>query len=83
MDRNGLLELIRKMQFYAVDLNLYLDNFPNNRKATEDYIEISQKLDKLIEKYECDYGPIKNFGSAYMENPILWVNQPWPWQNGC
>ena len=36
-----LLDDIQKLQFYAVELNLYLDNFPENRKATEDYKEIS------------------------------------------
>lgn len=45
-----LLDDIQKLQFYAVELNLYLDNFPENRKATEDYKEISSKLSELIER---------------------------------
>lgn len=75
-----LMNNIRKFQFYAIELNLYLDNFPNNKEAREDYQEISKKLDKLINQYECEYGTIRNFGSAYIENPSSWVNQPWPWE---
>ena len=30
MSKEELLEKIMQYQFYAVDLNLYLDNFPEN-----------------------------------------------------
>ena len=75
-----LMNHIQKLQFYAVELNLYLDNFPNNKEAREDYENISKKLDKLINQYEYEYGTIRNFGSAYVEDPSSWVNQPWPWE---
>jgi len=75
-----LLNKIQKMQFYAIELNLYLDNFPNNKEATNEYKDISKRLDKLINEYEVEYGPIRNFGSAYVENPRCWTNQPWPWE---
>ena len=35
MNENELLFKIMKYIFYAVELNLYLDNFPTNQKATE------------------------------------------------
>lgn len=81
MNRTELLEKIMKYQFYAVDLNLFLDNFPNNPEATKDYEEISCKLQALIKDYENSYGPLTNFGSAYIENPELWISTPWPWEN--
>lgn len=80
MNREDYLDLIRKLQFYAIDLNFYLDNFPNNTKAMEDYKFISSKLSKVICDYEKKYGPLTNFGSAYMENPEAWINSPWPWE---
>ncbi len=80
MSKEGLLNLIRKYQFYAIDLNLYLYNFPNNKCATNDFKYISSYLSKLIYQYECNYGPLTNFGSAYIENPRLWVSTPWPWE---
>jgi len=81
MNLNELMCEIQQLQFSAVELNLYLDNFPNNKRATEDYQKVSKELDKLINEYETCYGPIRNFGSAYVENPNKWTNQPWPWEN--
>ncbi|MDQ0150928.1 spore coat protein CotJB [Eubacterium multiforme] len=81
MYEKDLLKDIRKYLFYAVELNLYLDNFPNNKKATEDYEEVSANLSCLVSEYEKKYGPLTNFGSAFVENPKNWVNSPWPWEN--
>lgn len=83
MDKFELLDKIMKYQFYAVELNLYLDNFPDNEEATKDYEEVSAKLQCLVNGYENLYGPLTNFGSAYVQNPELWVNSPWPWENYC
>lgn len=79
MKRENMLNKIRKYQFIAIDLNLYLDNFPDNKEAAEDYKVLSSKLSALIAEYEQDYGPIRNFGDAFCENPNAWVNCPWPW----
>ena len=67
MNENELLFKIMKYIFYAVELNLYLDNFPTNQKATDDYNEVSRKLDFLVCKYEKSYEPLTNFGSASIE----------------
>lgn len=80
MKSSDLMNNIQKLQFAAVELNLYLDNFPKDENATEDYKKISKKLDKLINEYESKYGPIRNFGDAYLEDPKSWVNSPWPWE---
>ncbi|MBE6063108.1 MAG: spore coat protein CotJB [Clostridium butyricum] len=71
---------IQKLQFAAIELNLYLDNFPNNKQAKENYQQVSAKLNELVIEYEKQYGPLKNFGAAYVQNPEKWVNQPWPWE---
>ena len=81
MSRYNLLNTIKKYQFYTIDLNLYLDNFPYDEEAIEDYKLISKKLNSLIYEYECKYGPLTNFGTAFKNNPEKWVNQPWPWEN--
>lgn len=76
-----LLNNIRMYQFCAIELNLYLDNFPNDKNAREDYEKVSCKLTSLVHDYEKAYGPLTNFGSAFVEEPKAWVNQPWPWEN--
>lgn len=80
MNQHDCLNAIRKLQFFALDLNLYLDNFPNCKTATDDYKLISSKLRKLIWDYEQEYGPLTNFGSAYIQDPDAWINTPWPWE---
>ena len=81
MNENELLFKIMKYIFYAVELNLYLVNFPTNQKATDDYNEVSRKLDFLVCKYEKSYEPLTNFGSASIEAPEKWTSNPWPWDN--
>ena len=81
MNKNDLLDSIRVYQFCAVELNLYLDNFPEDKNACEDYCKVSAKLDSLIAEYEKNYGPLRNFGGSFFEDPKKWVNQCWPWEN--
>ena len=38
------------------------------------------KLKKAIYEYEQQYGPLINFGLAYMQNPKAWIDTPWPWE---
>ena len=81
MDKDLLFNEIQKHQFFLLDLNLYLDNFPDNEKATKDFKQYSTNLKKLMWEYEKNYGPLINFGFAYFQNPEEWVNSPWPWEN--
>lgn len=80
MNKKDLLNAIRKHLFYSVELNLYLDNFPNCKEARADYCNISQELDKLVREYEENYGPLINFGFARHEDALKWVCEPWPWE---
>lgn len=82
LSREELLGKIRELEFAAVDLNLYLDNHPNNRKAVEDYNMFSQELMKLKKLYEMEYGVLTNFGYSQSQCPWSWVNDPWPWESG-
>ncbi|MBD7914195.1 spore coat protein CotJB [Clostridium sp. Sa3CUN1] len=80
MTKHEYLDKIYRLQFFIVDLNLYLDNFPTCEKAKSDYENISCELKKTIWDYEKEHGPLTNFGSAYFQNPEKWVNSPWPWE---
>lgn len=81
MDKKNLLENIRRYQFYAVELNLYLDNFPNCSDAIEDYDKVSNRLLSLIAEYESSYGQLVNFGMASNNDAVSWTEDPWPWEN--
>lgn len=81
MNEKDLLETIMKYQFYAVDLNLYLDNFPKNKDALEDFKVISTKLNNSIKDYEKNYNPLINFGISFNCDWESYINTPWPWEN--
>ena len=76
-----LKDLIMKYQFYAVELNLFLDTHPDCKEAIEDYKVISTKLEQAIKEYEKNYAPLMNFGQAKSFDHEAWVNSPWPWEN--
>ena len=82
MNKKELLDTIRAYQFYALELNLYLDNFPENIEAKADYKIISSKLCSLISEYEKKYGLLINFGMSIdnCNDFSSWTNDPWPWE---
>lgn len=82
MTREELKRKIQELEFAAVELNLYLDNHPNEQKALVDYNNISKDLGSLKKEYESKYGPLCNFGNAPSAYPWQWVNEPWPWETG-
>lgn len=81
-DRKELLNKIRELEFAAVELNLFLDNNPRNKKALADFNAITCELEKLRKIYEKQYGPLANFGMSMSDYPWAWVNDPWPWEIG-
>lgn len=82
MRRWELFGKIRELEFAIVDINLYLDNHPENQQAVDDYNKFTQELMNLKKKYEADYGALTNFGYCPSQYPWTWVTEPWPWEVG-
>ena len=80
-DRNNLLSKVLEYHFACIELNLYLDNNPNDENALNDYNKYSEKLQRAKENYESKYGPLTYFGYVQDCYEWRWVNQPWPWHN--
>ena len=80
-DRNNLLNKVLEYHFACIELNLYLDNNPNDENALNDYNKYSEKLQRAKENYESQYGPLTNFGYVKDCYDWKWINQPWPWHN--
>ena len=51
-EKMEMLVNIGQMGFASHELNLYLDNYPNNRKALELFNKYSNITNKLIKEYE-------------------------------
>lgn len=82
MGCDDLLSKIQELEFVAVDLNLYLDNHPQNKNAIADYNTVTRELTNLKKLYETQNGPLSNFGCSESQYPWQWVNEPWPWEIG-
>jgi spore coat protein JB len=76
-----LLRRIQELEFIAVELNLYLDNHPNDTRALTEYNRVHDELRKQIEQYDRSCGPLLGFGQSRNHgNTWLWAEQPWPWE---
>jgi spore coat protein JB len=79
-ERRQLLLQIMAEEFTAVELNLFLDTHPEDKKALHIYNETVERLQELKQRYEDRFGPLTNFGYAPSDFPWQWVNEPWPWE---
>lgn len=78
--RRNLLMAIQETEFVCLELNLYLDVNPDDEKALKEFNSCSKKLRELKELYDCEVGPLQNFG--YSPFNASWVYAtPWPWEH--
>ena len=77
--KEEMLFNINEMSFYSHDLNLYLDNYPNDKNALDLYKKYSNMTNALIKEYESKYGPIEVSGSS-SNIPFNWVSS-FPWED--
>ena len=77
--RQELMLKIQELSFACVDLNLYLDNHPEDKNAINTYNKLVTQFVQARCAYESKYGPLTNFGYAPSNYCWQWVNQPWPW----
>ena len=77
--RQELMLKIQELSFACVDLNLYLDNHPEDKNAINTYNKFVSQFIQARCAYESKNGPLTNFGYAPSSYPWQWVNQPWPW----
>ena len=80
-NKKELLNTLLEYQFACIELNLYLDNNPHDENALDSYNTYLRKFMQTKEAYECEYGPLTNFGYVPDSSPWQWVCNPWPWDN--
>ncbi len=76
-----LLTHIDALGFAMIDLNLYLDVFPNDSEKIKLYNQYKNEKEELLKKYERMYGPITTLSDSLNTTPWAWDNMPWPWDN--
>lgn len=78
MGRDDLLRRIQELAFMKVECELYLDAYPECNMALEQYKNIIKQYTELAERYENEYGTIRQENTRGGE--WKWVSTPWPWQ---
>lgn len=77
-----LLSALSAYQFACIELNLYLDNNPNDENALRSYNTYYYNYMQAKLAYENEYGPLTNFGYVPEDSSTWqWASNPWPWDN--
>lgn len=79
-EQKKMLTDLMALDFTLLELNLYLDTHPDDRKALSDYAVTLQQSQQLRNKYEKEYGPLTASSQYAMGSTFKWVEEPWPWQ---
>ena len=80
-DQARMLTNIDALGFAMIDLNLYLDVFPNDREKINLYNQYRKEKEGLLKEYESKYGPITPNSDSLNSYPWAWNKMPWPWDN--
>lgn len=75
-----LLTELDALQFSTIDLNLYLDNYPDDRQMIDLFDQYSKEFNIVKNKYEEKYGPILVYSQYNNKYPWSWNKSPWPWE---
>ena len=76
---NALMQKLRQVDFAIYDTVLYLDAYPNCRKALAHYHTLLDMQRQLMAEYEATHGPITAFGNM-SKTSWDWTETPWPWE---
>lgn len=79
MTKQEKLYEVRKYNFAAYDMLLFLDTHPEDKKAFMIFKELVEKLKKKKCEYESEYGPLEAYNAANF-NTFKWLDSPWPWE---
>ncbi|NLT39728.1 MAG: spore coat protein CotJB [Clostridiales bacterium] len=79
MNRDELLQQITALDFYIIDLHLYLNTHPNDGQALELYNASVRKVKELREEYTQRFGMLLA-NNTESRQPWQWIDDPWPWQ---
>ena len=79
MTRDELLKHITELDFYMIDLHLYLNTHPDDAEAIKMYNDCVMHAKELREEYNKSYGMILQ-NHCTSKVPWQWIDNPWPWQ---
>lgn len=82
MNRDELLQKIMELDFYIVDLHLYLNTHPDDGEAIQMYNDAVLQNRELRAQYSEKYGMLMS-NHCVSVTPWQWIDSPWPWQKAA
>lgn len=79
-EKETLLNKVRQYRFAMIDLNLYLDNYPNDTNVIKIFNNYQNLEKQACYEYESKYGPLTIDDMSNNVNTWIWDNSPWPWE---
>lgn len=80
-DKRRLTRQIMSYDFSILEMELYLDTHPRNRRALNLLSDLRRKRAALITAYEQRFGPyIVTTDDVPAEERWRWIDSPWPWE---
>lgn len=80
-ERAQLLTFLDALSFSMIDINLYLDLFPDDQDMIQLFNQYRIQTDRISSEYEQKYGPLTINSEATNAFPWKWDDRPWPWEN--
>lgn len=81
-EQANLLINIDSLNLATLDLNLYLDIYPNDQRMIELFNNYRRESNKLVGEYEKKYGPLfVNSSASEKKEEWAWDESPWPWED--
>lgn len=77
--REEMIKKIKEYKFSIIELGLYLDTHPDDKKALCMHKDYCNKYKMLTEQYQKVYGPLT---IMFPCNKWRWLEEPWPWERG-
>lgn len=71
---------LNQMQFAVHEINLFLDNYPNDNNMLNLYNKYKESYLNLLQEFENRYGPVMVSSDVLNTTPWAWNNEPWPWE---
>lgn len=79
MSRDEMLKQLSALDFYTIDLHLYLNTHPDDQDALTKYNAVVTEASAMRKQYESMYGPLSP-NTVTTKVPWQWIENPWPWQ---
>lgn len=71
---------LQATDFVLVELTLYLDTHPDDAQALTQFNQFQRRKQVLMQQFEMQFGPLREFGNSPGGGAWTWADGPWPWQ---